>query len=701
MVYDISKENLEGVFMNEKLIMDYIKQNFIWQNNEKDVLLLDCEIIKFMLKNCEVVIQNENRFFGNIELSKVQPTIIAERAKLYQKIVQDHGLSLGEQVLAHTGSYDFSHTTAEWDTLLSLGIYGIRKRLYDYSIKPENTADQARFYNALLSVYDGVLEFMLRVSNQAFALGKNEMAQSLKDLTTRAPVSLYEVMQTTIVYYYLQHIFDGTYLRTLGRLDSLYFSYYKNENKDTANKLLFDFIREIDRLKAPSNIPFAIGGTDINGNSLINELSYEILDVYKKANTINTKFHLLCSNNTPLDIIESALDGVRNGNNSIVFMSDEQIIKALLNLGEDKNDAVNYHVVGCYECGGFGELTCSCNARVNLPKALELAINDGKDMLSREQVGLVVNSKFDTFDDVYNEFVRQAKHLCFQAMKTTDIYESNYNKLHSAPILSANYTCALDKGGDLYCDYTAKYNNSSLNVLGLATAVDSLLAIKKAVFDENRLSLNEFVDILKSDWIDNEILRLTIKNKYPKYGTNNSEADYLAKDIINQIATAVNGAQNVKGGVYRLGAFSIDWRWSFGEKTAASANGRKCGETISQNTGATFGADTKGATAHLLSVASINTINTPNGSIADIDLHSSAVVGKKGLNALVSTLKTYFSKGGFAVHFNVLDTEKLKDAKSNPEKYPNLQVRLCGWNVLFNSLSEKEKEEFINRSIKG
>ncbi len=110
--------------------------------------------------------------------------------------------------------------------------------------------------------------------------------------------------------------------------------------------------------------------------------------------------------------------------------------------------------------------------------------------------------------------------------------------------------------------------------------------------------------------------------------------------------------------------------------------------------------DKDGATAHLLSVAAIDASETPNGSIVDIDLHSSAVKGKNGIKAMVSTLKTYFGLGGFAVHYNVLDTEVLKDAKLNPEKYPNLQVRLCGWNVLFSSLSEKEKDEFIARSIK-
>ena len=148
-----------------------------------------------------------------------------------------------------------------------------------------------------------------------------------------------------------------------------------------------------------------------------------------------------------------------------------------------------------------------------------------------------------------------------------------------------------------------------------------------------------------------------------------------------------------------MGLFSIDWRWELGEKCAASADGRKTGETLSQNSGATFGADREGATAHLLSVASIDSTNTPNGTIADLDLHTSAVRGSNGLRSMVATLKTYFDLGGFAVHYNVLDTQVLREAKAHPDRYPNLQVRLCGWNVLFNTLSEREKDDFIARSV--
>ena len=121
-------------------------------------------------------------------------------------------------------------------------------------------------------------------------------------------------------------------------------------------------------------------------------------------------------------------------------------------------------------------------------------------------------------------------------MKATDLYEVNYSKIHTAPILSGTYTSALEKGGDLYADYTAKYNNSSVNGIGLATLVDSLIAIKQLVFSENRFSLNEFVNILKSDWNDNEVLRMYIKNRLPKFGQGDKETDILAAKIVKKLS---------------------------------------------------------------------------------------------------------------------------------------------------------------------
>ncbi len=667
---------------------------------QDSVLHNDCNIIEFLLDNCEITIPESNRFFVDVNCEGIQTDIYKKRMAKYTKIIADSGFKDGNELLAYTGEADFGHTCAEWESVIKLGIFGLRERILNYKEMYSVDEKKQSFYQEILRVYDAALRFIKRTASVAQACGKTEMATGLENLSKGSPSNLFEAMLTSILYYSLQSRFEGTYLRTLGRLDSLFYPFYVKEEKECSEGLLLDYIREIESWKVTTNIPFAIGGSDIDGSSAVNELSYELLKAYRAVKPAHIKLHLLCSDNTPDEIIRLAFEAIRNGYNSIVFVSDKKIIEALEKLGEKHADAVNYHVVGCYECGGSNEITCSCNARVNLPKALELTLNNGRDMLTEKAIGIETGSTFKDYDEFYSALKKQLTFLCNQAIKETNMFEANYGKIHSSPFFSGTYKSALENGGDIYCDYAAEYNNSSLNAVGIATLTDSLYTVKKMVFEDKLIALDKLVRILKSNWENEELLRLSVKNNLPKYGMGNSEVDAIACDVVKVLSSVVNNTPNVKGGVYRLGLFSIDWRWSFGRKTAASADGRYNEETLSQNMSATFGADKNGAVGHFLSAGAIDASNVVNGAIVDIDLHSSSVCGENGINALVSSLKTYFELGGACVHYNVLDTEILKDAKKNPEKYPNLQVRLCGWNVLFSSLSDKEKEEFIARSVR-
>lgn len=670
------------------------------QTRGESAFFADCDIIEFMLDNCEIAIDPRNRFFVDVPCRDIQnPTVTELRVAKYRREFEKTELYEGQAVRAYSGDQDFGHTSPVWESVIALGIFGLRQRVAEYAEKYRNDSDKQPFYRGVLGVYDAALRFMLRAADEAEKVGKKEMAQGLRALTERAPQTLFEAMQTSIVYYMLQHAFEGTILRTLGRVDSLFYPYFLGENRSDAEQTVLDYICEIDRLRANSNIPFALGGTDVNGRDLINELSYVFVQKYREARTVNTKFHLLCSKNTPTDIIEQCFEAIRAGDNSIVFMSDERVIESLVKIGANVGDASNYHVVGCYECGANEETTCSCNARVNIPKALELTLNGGVDMLTGKKIGLDYGVEFDTFEKLCAAFYGQLEFLCDSAMNVTDYFEEHYAELHSAPFMSSTYTAALDVGRDVYAG-GARYCNSSVNAIGLATAADSLASIRKLVYEDGKMTLSELCDVLKNDWRGYEAVRLTVKNKYPKFGIGDSRVDQLASKIVDVMAKKVGGRPNKKGGIYRLGLFSINWRWELGEYCAASADGRHAHETLSQNTSATFGADREGATAHLWSISTLDTSQTPNGAIVDIDLHSSAVRGKNGLLALTSTLKTYFERGGFAVHYNVMNTDVLKEAVTDPDKYPNLQVRLCGWNVLFSSLSNKEKAEFIARSEK-
>ena len=681
-----------------ELVQYAIERSRIAADRGEDAFFADCDIIAFMLDNCEITLPESNRFFCDVNCREIQnPTVVEMRAAKYRAAFVESQLFDGHEARAYTGDMDFGHTSAQWDSVIGLGIYGLRQRIFEYSEKYKSDTERQLFYRAMGEVYDAALRFMARVADEARKCGKNEMAEGLCALTRRAPQTLFEAMQTSIVYYLLQQAFEGTILRTLGRVDTLFYPYFVREQRAVAERLVLDYVREIDCLRANSNIPFALGGTDADGRDLVNELSYIFVEKYREARTVNTKFHMICSENTPSDIIEACFKAIRAGDNSIVFISDSRVIESLRKIGADRAHAANYHIVGCYECGADEETTCSCNARVNIPKALELALNGGRDMLTGKLIGPVCKLDFDSFDELYTEFLRQLEYLCDGAMNTTDFFEAHYKKLHGSPIFSATFTSALEAGRDVYAG-GARYKNSSVNAIGLATATDSLVAINKLVYRDGTLTLSELRELLKNDWVGNEALRLTVKNKFAKFGIGDGEADGVAGHIVDVLARKISGRPNVKGGVYRLGLFSINWRWELGEKCAASADGRRSGEPLSQNTSATFGAEREGATAHLLSVASLDTSNTPNGAIVDIDLHASAVTGENGMRALTSTLKAYFALGGFAVHYNVLNADVLRDAVRDPDLYPNLQVRLCGWNVLFSSLSDREKADFIARS---
>lgn len=683
--------------MNREALLDFALERADI-GNDTDVLRADTEIREFLLNNCDITVNKENYFFVRVNCEDIMDQVVNTRLQPFHEAIKDGEGKSHFKTRTVSGLQDFSHTAPLWEDIVDLGISGLYNRVKKYATAAGNDEKKKRYFDLLIRFYNAVFAFMERAAKKADAEGRSDIAASLRALKTREPQTLYEALQTVMLYFAMQQYFDATPVRTLGRLDSLLYRFYVKETKERAAELIEKFILEIDSWEINSNIPFLIGGDDEEGNTYINELSYLLLQTYKRLAPPNTKMHIMYSESTPKKLLDIAMDSIREGANSIAFLSDGMIKRSLENLGAAKEDAQRYEVVGCYECSAREEISSSCNAVVNISKAVELAMNKGKDFLTGELVGLKNDGAFANFDALYSETVRQLEYLSGLAMHYTDLYEKNYARIHSSQAFSSTYPSALEKGGDIYCDNAAKYCNSSVNAIALATAVDSLMAIKKLVYEEKRVTLSELCEILKNNWQDNEVLRLTAKNKCAKYGMGDKETDMIASDIVHRLYGMIAGKPNVKGGVYRFGTFSIDWRVKYGRACGASADGRLAGTPLSQNTGASVGGDKNGVTAHIHSVTEIDMLETVNGSVIDIDLHSSAVRGEDGSCAMLATLKTYFDRGGFAVHYNVLDANTLRDAVECPEKYPNLQVRLCGWNVLFTTLSPELQKEFIARA---
>jgi len=670
---------------------------------DADVITRDSVIIEKMFSELPITGRKENRFFYDVGCHRILWGIyVARRKKCRDEVssLAGEGVMDNQSLGGYTGSDDIGHTAPDFKNVLELGLSGILARLEKYA-EGEHTDSERRYYEAGIRVWRAAIAYVERAADTAC---NEEQKTALRALAKRPPETLFEAIQLTFVYYVIQHRFDGSNVRTLGRLDALYEPFRVADvaagrlDEKGVRELVEQMCNELDAWKIGSNIPFAIGGVKADGTTAVNEMSYIIMETYARLALPDVKLHFLYTDDMPRDFVKIALNAVRTGANSICFIGDKTVTESLVKLGEDAADAREYAVVGCYECGGRGEITCSCNAKVNMPKAIELALNNGHDMASGTLLGVEFSNEPASYSEFYSEFLRQLEKLCNSAIALTDAYERQYKKIHSAPILSSVYDACVESGKDIYCDGGAKYCNSSLNAFGMATAVDSLYAIKKLVYEDKALTLSELAEIMKNNWAGNEKLRLRIKNIFPKYGSGCREIDKTAADIVERLSEIVNGRPNAKGGIYRLGTFSINWRWDFGARTAATPDGRRRGEPISQNSTASIGADREGITAHIMSVTEQNFTLTPNGSTLDLDFHASAVKGEDGLEAMYAALVTFMNRGGFAVHFNVLDANTLRAAMAKPEDYPNLQVRLCGWNVLFSNLTREEQEEFIRRA---
>jgi len=265
-------------------------------------------------------------------------------------------------------------------------------------------------------------------------------------------------------------------------------------------------------------------------------------------------------------------------------------------------------------------------------------------------------------------------------------------------LLSGTMDSCLEEGLDI-SEAGAAYNTSGCCCIGIADAADSLAVIEQLVYKEELCSLAELKAALAADWEGLEDLRLTAQHRVPKWGNNDDRVDHFAVEIAEFLGQRINHEPNARGGVFQAALYGIlPTVQRFGRFTGALPNGRRAGEPLTLNTGATVGMDAKGVTGLINSVTKIDLAQFPNGTALDIMLHPSAVQGEEGVQTIISVIRTHFGQGGMAIQFNVFDADILRDAQRRPERYANLQVRVCGWNVRFTDLAPNEQEMFIAKA---
>ena len=241
-------------------------------------------------------------------------------------------------------------------------------------------------------------------------------------------------------------------------------------------------------------------------------------------------------------------------------------------------------------------------------------------------------------------------------------------------------------------------NNSTILAIGIGTAVDALMAVKELVYEKGELSLAQLGNVLKRNWQGYELLRLRMLRSKRKWGNNNAQANSLGAMLIDVFASELNGKANSRGGIFLASGHSARQFIHLGKKTGATPDGRLAGEEMSKNLSPTMGVDTEGATALVATLASSDITKLPGDYPLDVMLHPSVCAGERGLMLMKTLVRMFHRNGGSVIQFTVFSAEELRDAQKNPEKYENLQVRVCGWNVRWNDLSKAEQDAYILRA---
>lgn len=248
----------------------------------------------------------------------------------------------------------------------------------------------------------------------------------------------------------------------------------------------------------------------------------------------------------------------------------------------------------------------------------------------------------------------------------------------------------------------ALYDLTAVQGVGLATTADSLHAIERLVFEQQRFSLEEFVAIMKADFEGHEALRVELRRRMPRYGCGHPRADAMASLTAELFCDTIRRRENTRGGRWIPGFYSMTCGTSFGRLTGASADGRRAGERLSNGFSPVDGADVQGPSALLRSAASLDSTPWANGGALNLKFDALTARGPLGHRALSSLLRTYLvDQGGMQVQVNVLDTDLLRAARADPDSHPHLLVRVSGYCAYFTDLQPEVQDEIIDRVSHG
>jgi formate C-acetyltransferase len=626
------------------------------------------------------------------------------------------------------------HTTLD-GTIYQKGMIDFKREIadslakLDYLNDPEAT-EKAEELKGMDYSCDAAIIFAERHADLAEKMAQSETDETRKKellkiadvcrwVPAHAPRDLWEALQM----YWFVHLgtiteLNGWDAMNPGRLDQHLFPFYEKGMKeatltrDFAKELISCFWIKFNNHPAPPKVGVTaaesgtyndftninLGGLKRDGTDGVNEVSFIILEVIDELHLLQPQANIQLSRKTPDHFLKTACRVIRKGYGYPSVFNADEVITEQVRVGKKMEDAREGGCSGCIETGCFGKEAYVLTGYLNVPKILELALNDGVDPLSGKQIGLKTGDPraFKDFDKLYEAFVKQLNYIVDLKIRVNNYIERMFATCAPATFLSAVINDCIQKGKDYY-NAGPRYNTNFIQCVGIGTITDSLSAIRKHVFEDDTFTMDRLLRSLRNNFKDDEALRLTLVNKTPTFGNDDDHADSIMQRVYASLFETIDGKPNTKGTEYHLDMLSTTCHIYFGKMLGASANGRLAHMPESDGTSPSHGADRHGPTAVIRSLAKMDQFKS-GGTLLNQKFLPSVLAGEEGLAKMAALIRTYFRLDGHHIQFNVVDSETLRDAQKHPDNYRDLLVRVAGYSDYFVDLDIYHQEEIIART---
>lgn len=527
---------------------------------------------------------------------------------------------------------------------------------------------------------DNIIDLADRYKAEAEKVGRADIAATLERVPRYGATNFREALQFFRIIHFSLWL-EGNYHNTCGRFDQYMYPYFKADmdkgvyTSETALALIEDFFLSFNKdsdlyvgvQQGDNGQSMVLGGIDEKGNDVFSELSKLCLVASRNLKMIDPKINLRVSKKTPLEQYELGTELTKAGLGFPQYSNDDVVIDSLIKKGYAPEDAANYVVAACWEfiIPKYGYDVANIGA-MSYPKAVDKVLHTS-----------FVDCK--TFDEVMAAVKAEIAAEC-------DRITDNVKNLWFVP--SPFMNVVMDE---------AKYRNFGVHGTGIATAADSLAAIKKYVFDEKLLTAAEMLKAVDEDFVNTPELLNKLRNEAPKMGNNDDYVDSISVELLDAFGGALEGKKNCCGGIWRAGTGSAMFYLWHANELGASPDGRRKGEPFGTNFSVSLFAKISGPVSVVKSFTKQHFANAINGGPLTLEFHNSVFRGEDSITKVASLVKYFIDCGGHQLQLNAVNLETMKDAQKHPENYQRLVVRIWGWSAYFVELDKEYQDHVIAR----